>query len=573
MDPIPLASFNPREQWRHERFVERAGEIDLFTRILEDATPRPSVLYVHGPGGIGKTSLLWELWHVARARGTACTYLDVRDTAPSPQGFLHALAQALHLGPDASPLDALLVGPGRHVVLLDTCEVLEALEGWLYDAFVARLPARVVLVAASRKAPSLTLRRSPGWGLVVCPLALGALSDGGAGAYLERRGVPPSQRAAVLAFTHGHPLALSLCADVIAFGRTGAFAPERAPDVIHALVTQFVEQAPTADHRAALDACALLRATTEPALAAVLGAAGTPGLFDWLRGLSFIESGPSGLFPHDLAREVFVADLRWRNPARFSELFGRASAYYAGRIEEVGDRDRQVHQDFIFLHCHVPEVRGFFDWRSDAELTLGPLTDRDLPDLVAMVAEHEGPESAALARRWLTRAPEGALVVHDGQERPAGFQLVLALDAAATDDILADPCTGAVLRYLERRSPLRPGERANVFRFWMSRDGYQDTRPVSSLLRVVAGAKWLAGAAPSCVFFTFAEPDRWLPLADHFNMRRMPEADFTVGGRTYGVIGYDLPLRAAADLARGDGEEGARGAGVRGLQGPLSQRA
>ena len=33
-------------------------------------------------------------------------------------------------------------------------------------------------------------------------------------------------------------------------------------------------------------------------------------LFEWLRNLSFIESGPLGLFPHDLAREALVADLR-----------------------------------------------------------------------------------------------------------------------------------------------------------------------------------------------------------------------------------------------------------------------
>jgi hypothetical protein len=37
-------------------------------------------------------------------------------------------------------------------------------------------------------------------------------------------------------------------------------------------------------------------------------------LFEWLRGLSFIESGRLGLYPHDLAREALVADLRWRHP-------------------------------------------------------------------------------------------------------------------------------------------------------------------------------------------------------------------------------------------------------------------
>jgi len=536
-------SINQQDLWRHERFVERDAEIALFTRYLAEDAPRPRVLYVHGPGGIGKTSLLWELGHVARVRGALCTYLDGRHAAPSPQGFLHALAHALKLGPGESPIEALRGSLGRHVVLLDTCETLDELEGWLYDAFVAQLPRSVLLVLASRKAPSLTLRRSAGWGVVIRPVALGALSGEGSSAYLERRGVPDEQREAVIGFTHGHPLALSLCADVITFGRARAFAPERAPDVIHALVTQFIEQAPSAAHRAALDVCALLRTTTEPALAAVLDAHGADerGLFEWLRGLSFIQSGPSGLFPHDLAREVFIADLRWRNPARFSELFARAIAHYAARIEEVGDRDREVHLDFLFLQCHLPEIRRFFDWRSEADLTVGTATSRDVPHLAAMVAAHEGPESAALAERWLQKAPESALVVRDG-DRPAGFSLVVMLDVAKAADLLADPGTAAVLRYLERSAPLRPGQRGLMVRFWMSGDGYQDTRAVSSLLRVVSGAKWMSAPGLSCAFHVFAEPERWGPLAASFNMRRMPDADFTVGGRTYGVIGCDFRL-------------------------------
>jgi hypothetical protein len=36
--------------------------------------------------------------------------------------------------------------------------------------------------------------------------------------------------------------------------------------------------------------------------------------------LSFVELSREGLFPHDLAREALVADLRWRNPDWNMEL-------------------------------------------------------------------------------------------------------------------------------------------------------------------------------------------------------------------------------------------------------------
>ena len=43
-------------------------------------------------------------------------------------------------------------------------------------------------------------------------------------------------------------------------------------------------------------------------------------IFEWLSQLLFIEQGPFGLFPHDLAREALDADWRWRNPEGFRQL-------------------------------------------------------------------------------------------------------------------------------------------------------------------------------------------------------------------------------------------------------------
>ena len=80
---------------------------------------------------------------------------------------------------------------------------------------------------------------------------------------------------------------------------------------------------PTPAHRLALDACAHVRVLTEPTLAAALPGEDAQVLFGWLRGLSFVEQGPGGHFPHDLAREVLDADLRWRNPEEYRRLHHR----------------------------------------------------------------------------------------------------------------------------------------------------------------------------------------------------------------------------------------------------------
>jgi len=50
---------------RRLRFVGRAADVELFRAALESADPPFSVLFIHGPGGIGKTSLLEVLTEVA----------------------------------------------------------------------------------------------------------------------------------------------------------------------------------------------------------------------------------------------------------------------------------------------------------------------------------------------------------------------------------------------------------------------------------------------------------------------------------------------------------------------------
>ena len=55
-------------------------------------------------------------------------------------------------------------------------------------------------------------------------------------AYLANRGVPEERYPSILAFTHGHPLALSLVADVYAQRPDAPFSPETEPDIIRALL-------------------------------------------------------------------------------------------------------------------------------------------------------------------------------------------------------------------------------------------------------------------------------------------------------------------------------------------------
>ena len=80
---------------RRQRFVGRAAEIELFRACLDGESPAFAVLFVHGPGGIGKSSLLDAFAAAARRKQRRVVRLDGRDLLPSPEGVRSALDTAL----------------------------------------------------------------------------------------------------------------------------------------------------------------------------------------------------------------------------------------------------------------------------------------------------------------------------------------------------------------------------------------------------------------------------------------------------------------------------------------------
>jgi hypothetical protein len=71
---------------RRRRFVGREAELALFGSALAGPEPPFALLYVHGPGGVGKTLLLGEFARLAGEAGVPAVRLDGRDLDPSPPG-------------------------------------------------------------------------------------------------------------------------------------------------------------------------------------------------------------------------------------------------------------------------------------------------------------------------------------------------------------------------------------------------------------------------------------------------------------------------------------------------------
>ncbi len=526
---------------RQGRFVGRQAELELFRSALRAPEPPFAVLHIYGPGGVGKSTLLREYARLAVETGRPVILLD-RDVDASPPGFEMALGRALGL--ETGGADLSLAGwPDRAVLLIDTFELLAALDGWLRETFLPQLPADSLVVIAGRNPPTSAWRTDIAWAELAHFLPLRNLQPAESQTYLAARGIPEEQHADVLAFTHGHPLALSLVAEVMNQGdELIAFNPQTEPDVVRILLERFTQNVPGSQHRQALEICAHAPVTTEALLAESFGAEDGHLAFEWLRGLSFIEQGPRGLFPHDLAREVLDADLRWRNPDAYRQMHQQVRRYFVHQLKETqGLEQQQATLDWLFLQQYSSLGKSFLELESFGSHYARPAKEQDYPLILDMVQRHEGETSARIAQYWLQRQPEAFTVFcRTADQQPGGFLALLGLDTVTSEDLAADPAIEAAWTFAQQYGPVRPGETISYKRFWMDGDTYQVLpSAILNLVSVFGLMQWLTHPKLAWSFAAYEDPDYWQPLYGYIRFLRSPEADFEIGGRPYRAFSHD----------------------------------
>lgn len=535
-------------QARRRRLVGREAEIEQFRAAIEAPDPDFSLFFIHGPGGIGKTVLLDALAAEAETAGVEPVRLDLRAVEPSPTGFSSGLAQALGLDGRDDPLRFLTDGP-RRVLMLDTYEAAAGLDGWLRQVFLPELPRDIAVVIAGRAGPDQDWLTDPGWGSVLRNLPLRNLERNDARTLLARAGVPEELRERAFRLTHGHPLAVALVVDVLAQAGPDAdplgepLDLAATPDVLPPLVQRFAADAPTERHRDALHIAARAQFTTEGLLRSALPGEGSDAaeLFAWLRGLSFVEQGPHGLFPHDLARDVIVADLRWRDQTAFADLHRRVRAHLVERIAaSEGATLRQVVKEAMFLHRANPLVSSYWDWDTFSRVHADKMAPADRPRLLEMIERHEGAGSAAIAELWMERQPHGFVVTRMGGSEPVGVAGVIALHEASDSDLKMDPGALSMWEHAQRHSPPRPGEQVRAARFLVDGDAYQGPSPTWNLAALVLLFDILSWPRLSWDFIChFADADAFEPLLSYIDYHRARDADFEVEGVPRAVFAHD----------------------------------
>jgi AAA ATPase domain len=469
--PPPPAHASLADQLQAARlraFVGRTRELAAFRAALAEPERPLTVLYLTGPGGIGKSSLLRRFAQEAEAEaethaaGRKVLTIDARSTDCTPEAFLARTGEAL------TGLQS--------VLLIDAFELYRPLESWLREQFLPHLPLGTIVVFSSRLRPAPEWRNDPAWDDILETVDVTELSDEDAAALLDGRGVPESSRRAILDFAGGNPLVLSLVAEDLRRSADEADAGVHwipSHKVIESLVTRLVGDAPSPEHRYALDVCAQAHMTTETTLRAVLAKSATDAgaIFAWLRELPFVESGPRGLYPHDVVRDVLDADLRWRDPAGHRAVRDRILAHLDDQLQTVRlstDPDADSVARHLCSNVLYLQRDGFgqsgqssrFGGRRAGDVYEDVHYPWDRSALLELAARENSAQNADVIEYWLARQPEAFRVVRRaGTREVTGLLACVRLTRPRHEDLKADPFAAAAWAHVEQGgAPPRPGE-------------------------------------------------------------------------------------------------------------------
>ncbi len=493
------------EQARRQAFVGRRFELARFDELLA-GTSSWRVMYVYGPGGIGKTALLAEFGARATAAGRTTVAVDLRDVECSPDGLRASYDWA-----------ATRAGGDPEVVLLDGYEHFAANDAWLRDQFLPGLVGDPIVVLSGQASPRDPWVTDAGWRQVVSVHPLAALDLADSRELVLKAATPAEHVDALTDLGCGHPLTLALLAE--ATKTAGAPPGDLAdvPDLVATLATRVIGSVPSAAHATGLAVCAHAWLTTEDLLRRIVGD-DAPSVWAWLESRPFVARAPHGLHPHALVRDALEADLIRRSPETYRRVHRAVHGHVASGLRRADGFDRQLLLDQnLWLHRHSPLSALYLMMRDHGPTTLVPGEETDHPAVLAIIEQSDTTAEVARAARWLAEKPENLRVVRvDGEVAAFAYNVLWPADAELCD---ADPVTKEILEFAAATSPARPGEEIWLGRFVGGRDGYQRDPLAVVAAATTATVDWVTRPL-AWAFVSAVDAEFWGPAMDYIAFTR-----------------------------------------------------
>jgi AAA ATPase domain len=416
------------------RFVGRQRELELCDELFV-ADPPANVVLVHGPAGIGKSTLLREVVRRGERRGWRPHWIEGRDLPPLPDALEDALIGARQ--------------EERPLIVFDSYERMTGLGRYLQGSVLPSLPELAIVVVARRGQPEASWSAG-GWETVVREVELGGLSREESRELLRLAGVEDQGlvREAVL-WSGGSPLALALSAEPGARWRPASDGGGPAdPGVVRALVRRLAGSELAGAQFAVLSVAAIARLTNLDLLRHVLPETDAEYAYEWLASRTFTEPLGDGITLHDLVGKALRADLRGRDPTRQQELRRRIADYLHGRAV-AGNLLLSI--DLAHL-IENPAIRWGYSWEGSVRYRIDSVRPGDADAVRAVLAERGHGGWWPLLERFFDEAPARIGIARDQEDRLAGY-LVSVTPRNAPSFAADDALLGPWLAHARSRSP------------------------------------------------------------------------------------------------------------------------
>jgi hypothetical protein len=508
---------------RIRAFIGRESELAAFRAALAHRAQGFTVLYLHGPGGIGKSTLLLRFADESRRMG-----LPVSWAGPAPD----------HSPPDdacpaADPTDP-------PVILIDDFDLTDNVGGreqperWLRDTLLPGSPVGTVIVVASRRPPSVAWRADLGWNDILLPLPIGALSPAESTRMLRAHDVPEERQESVRRLAGGNPLALRVAAQTVVADPDARTDEDLHRSLALSIYGQLIGDIPSRAHRHALEVCAHAATTNEDLLRAAIPGADAAELFDWLRDLPFVASETRGIYPTDLVRNIVETELRWRDADHYATMHSRVKEHLLERARGiVADAVLPFIADVIFVQRIETRQQAFFAKPAAFEVQEHHYEPADEDRVREIALRAEGAASAELVAFWLRRQPEAFRVYRRPGDRTAiAFFAQLRLSRPTDEELSTDPVVAAAWERTQSVMPMRPGEHAAVARFAVDPASYHQPSECMDLMQLRSAASVICDDALVWSVVVTPDPAFWAPTAERSHIRNAGPP-ITIDGRQY----------------------------------------
>lgn len=525
---------------RARLFVGRQTELERFADFIDTQSPL-ALWFIHAAGGVGKSALLQRLYDGAQQQGAHCLFLDARSIDANPPAVEAALAQAA----GARSLASFCAAYARPVLLIDSFEYWQVLEDWLRRDLLPALPRNLSLIFAGRSGPSPEWFTDEHWAERIQVTQLSALTQADCEQYLARRDTRAANAEFVIAFSRGNALALAMAADAIADGSEPELSLHADSSVYETLLRSFTREARDPAQRFSLDACAVAYQLDAELLARLVEQDDVSDIHRWLAGLSFIDQGPEGLYPHDLVRDALIHTMPQRAPGRYEAIARATVNWVVDRMEKQADlapvEAAHLGAHGLYALRQIPVVQHYLHGEGSHSLYVDRVrSDDDWVRLAAMTRRHEGDESCAWFEFWRTRFPENVTVIRGVRGDARAYVLRLDMEQLDAADRDADPLTRRLWQFVTQDIQTVAGEAVVFNRFWINYDyAEHDSPEKAQMLTLMTHHNMTTpGLRLTAQVFDTRAPT-WPQQARAIGLYLVDERPITIGGHGYHIFYND----------------------------------